>query len=114
MAKLLALSILMPFFINASLTSTNHVRVAILAILIIIVWRIILRRARAYIRLLETDALKFLHNDDGLMVGNFFPCIHDVSALILMITSKLSSYPPYQTKILMFSWIALMKNCSKP
>ncbi|KAK1735337.1 hypothetical protein QTG54_013951 [Skeletonema marinoi] len=68
MAKSLALSILMPFFINASLTSTNHVRVAILAILIIIGWRIILRMARAYVRLLETDAMKFLRNDDGLML----------------------------------------------
>ena len=58
---------MIPFFIEVvTLPSRN---ILILAILIVISWRIILRRARAYARLLETDALKFLRNDGGSMVG---------------------------------------------
>jgi len=54
----------MPFFIN-----NNQGRVAILAILIVVLWRSIKRRARTFIRLLESDALRFLHSDDGLMLN---------------------------------------------
>lgn len=69
MAKLLAIPLLMTFFLNESLLYRNHVQVAILAILIVILWRIIRRRAQTYIRLLESDVVKFLRNDDGFLVS---------------------------------------------
>lgn len=49
----------------------RKVTFAIFAIIIVILWRIILRWGRAYARLLEADALNFLRNDDGPMVGLF-------------------------------------------
>ena len=66
---LLKMSLMTSFFLNASLPSGNHVQVAILAILISILWRIIIRTARTYVLLLESDVLRFLRNDDGFLVG---------------------------------------------
>ena len=64
MAKLLAITL----FSDAS-DALLHKTVAILAILIAILWRHIRRRATSFIRLLESDVLRFLHSDDGSMVG---------------------------------------------
>ena len=84
MAKLLAISLLSDAS-DAFLQNT----VAILVIIIAILWRHIRTRAISFIRLLESDVLKFLHSDDGSMVGGFFflYCIYrclQVSALMLM------------------------------
>ena len=74
MAKLLAISLLSDAS-DAFLQKT----VAILVIIIAILWRHIRTRAISFIRLLESDVLRFLHSDDGLMVGEFFfLCIHHV------------------------------------
>jgi hypothetical protein len=56
----------------------NHVSVAILVSLSVISWRFIIRRARAFVHMLETDALKFLLNNDGSMVGELHLLYYDV------------------------------------
>ena len=66
MAKLLAISLL------SDASDAFHKTVAILVIIIAILWRHIRTRAISFIRLLESDVLKFLHSDDGSMVGGFF------------------------------------------
>ena len=87
MAKLLAISLLSDT--SDALLHNISVTVAILVIIIAILWRHIRTRAISFIRLLESDVLRFLHSDDGIMVGEFFflYCIYrclQMSALMLM------------------------------